>query len=434
MSGQERPDVIIIGSGQAGVPLAARLAAAGQRVLLAERGKPGGTCVNAGCTPTKTLVARARVAHVARTAARFGVHTGEVRVDFAEVMAAKTAIVKRWRDGIERTVQKAGERLRFVRGHARFVAPRVIEVNGERIEAERVVINVGARPAVPDIAGLAGTPYLTSTSALELTTLPARLVILGAGYIACELGQMFRRFGSEVTLVAPSERLLSREDPAVSDALAGVFRNEGITLELGQRVGRVTSAGGAFELTLADGRTLGGSHLLLATGRTPNTADLGCDAGNVTLDESGHIPVDERYETSEPGVFAAGDCTPGPQFTHVAWDDHRVLYNVLLGLPARARSDRIVPYTVFTDPQVAGVGLSEKAAKARGLRRRSHEHAVRQHRARHRNGRDVRHRQARHRQAERADPRRQHRGRRCRRADSRLQRAHASQGDGTHDR
>jgi pyruvate/2-oxoglutarate dehydrogenase complex dihydrolipoamide dehydrogenase (E3) component len=368
MSRQERPDVILIGSGQAAVPLATRLAAAGRRVLLAERGKPGGTCVNAGCTPTKTLVARARVAHVARNAARFGVHTGDVSVDFAEVMAQKTAIVKRWRDGIEGHLQKAGDRLRFVRGHARFVAPRVVEVNGERIEAERVVVNVGARPAVPEIAGLAGLPYLTSTSALELTALPARLVILGAGYIACEFGQMFRRFGSEVTLVAPSERLLSREAPEVSESLAGVFSNEGIGLELGQRPERVTFTRGAFELTLAGGRTLAGSHLLVATGRTPNTADLGCDAGNVTLDAGGHIAVDEQYETSAPGVFAVGDCTPGPQFTHVSWDDHRVLFDVLEGRPTRARSDRIVPYTVFTDPQVAGVGLSEEAAKARGLR------------------------------------------------------------------
>lgn len=367
MSRDQRPDVIVIGSGQAGVPLATRLVAAGRQVLLAERGHPGGTCVNAGCTPTKTLVARARVAHVARNAGRFGVHAGEVKVDFTQVMTQKGGIVQRWRAGIERRLQKAGDGLRFVRGHARLVAPRVVEVNGERIAAEHVVLNVGARPAVPDVRGLAGLPYLTSTSALELTTLPARLVILGAGYIACELGQMFRRFGSEVTLVAPSTRLLSREDPEVSDALAGVFRGEGIALELGQRVDRVAFAGGSFELTLADGRSLNGSHLLVATGRTPNTADLGCDAGNVELDASGHVVVDDRYETSEPGVFAVGDVTPGPEFTHVSWDDHRVLFEVLSGRSARARSERIVPYTVFTDPQVAGVGLGEADAKARGL-------------------------------------------------------------------
>jgi pyruvate/2-oxoglutarate dehydrogenase complex dihydrolipoamide dehydrogenase (E3) component len=367
MSRNERPDVILIGSGQAAVPLATRLVAAGRRVVLVERGKPGGTCVNAGCTPTKTLVARARVAHVARDGARFGVRTGDVRVDFAQIMAQKTAIVERWRAGVERRLEQAGDRLRFVRGHARFVAPRVVEVNGERFEAERVVVNVGARPAVPDLAGLAGRPYLTSTSALELTSLPARLLILGAGYIACELGQMFRRFGSEVTLVAPSERLLAREDPEVSAALAAVFAREGIALELGQRAEHASFSSGACELGLAGGRTLGGSHLLVATGRTPNTADLGCAAGNVSLDGGGHIAVDERYETSQPGVFAVGDCTPGPQFTHVSWDDHRVLFDVLEGKPARARSERIVPYTVFTDPQVAGVGLDEKAARARGL-------------------------------------------------------------------
>jgi pyruvate/2-oxoglutarate dehydrogenase complex dihydrolipoamide dehydrogenase (E3) component len=367
MSREQRADVIIIGSGQAAVPLATRLVAAGRRVVLAERGHPGGTCVNAGCTPTKALIARARVAHVARNAARFGVHAGEVSVDFAQVMAQKTSIVQRWRNGIEHRLQKAGDALRFVRGHACFVAPHVVEVNGERFAAERVVLNVGARPAVPDIAGLTGLPYLTSTSALELTALPSRLVIVGAGYIACELGQMFRRFGSEVTLVAPSASLLSREDPEVSAELAAVFRNEGIALELGQPISRATFAGGAVELKLADGRSLFGSHLLVATGRTPNTADLGCEAGNVKLDASGHIVVDDRYETSAPGVFAVGDATPGPQFTHVSWDDHRVLFDVLCGKPARARSDRRVPHTVFTDPQVAGVGLSATEAKARGF-------------------------------------------------------------------
>ncbi len=360
-------DVLVIGSGQAGVPLASRLAAAGKRVVVVERGHVGGTCVNAGCTPTKTLVASARAAHVVRTSARLGVRVGEVTVDFAAVMARKTDMVRRWRAGSERRLTTGGERLRLVRGHARFVAPRTVEVNGDRYEGTNVVINVGARPAVPELAGLADVGHLTSTSALELTELPRRLLILGAGYVACELGQLFRRLGAEVVLVAPSTRVLPREDPAASEALAGVFRAEGIELALGRRAVEVARVDREIELRLEGGASLRGSHLLVATGRTPNTGDLDCAAGNVALDAQGHVVVDERYETSERGVFAAGDCVPGPKFTHVSWDDHRVLFDLLTGRPARKRTDRVVPYTVFTDPQVAGVGLTEVAARDRGF-------------------------------------------------------------------
>ncbi len=370
MSAEQNPDVIIIGTGQAGVPLATRLAAAGKRVLIAERGNPGGTCVNVGCTPTKTLVASARAAHVARTAGRLGVHTSDVTVDFAAVMARKDEMVTRWRAGVERRLAAAGERLRFVRGHARFVAPRTVEVNGERYEAERIVINVGARPARPELAGLDRAQYLDSTSLLELKELPKHLLILGAGYIACEMGQMFRRFGAEVTLVAPSARLLPREDAALSEALTGVFQSEGIALELGKRVAEVAQENGEVELRFAPGErtaSVSGSHLLVAAGRTPNTNELGCELGNVALDAQQRVLVDERYETSQAGVFALGDCVPGPQFTHVAWDDHRVLFDLLMGQPARARTERLVPYTVFTDPQVAGVGLTEQVARERGL-------------------------------------------------------------------
>jgi pyruvate/2-oxoglutarate dehydrogenase complex dihydrolipoamide dehydrogenase (E3) component len=363
-------DVIIVGTGQAGVPLATRLAAAGKRVLILERGLPGGTCVNVGCTPTKTLVASARAAHVARTGARLGVHA-EVAIDFAAVMARKDAIVARWRAGIERRLGAAGENLKFVRGHARFVAPRTLEVNGERHTAPNVVINVGARSALPELPGLADVAPLVSSTALALTELPTRLLILGAGYVACELGQVFRRLGADVTLIGRSARLLPREDEVVSGALAEVFRAEGIGLQLGRQVTSVARSGSDVEVRLApsDGgpSSLRGSHLLVATGRTPNTADLGCEAGNVAVDPGGHVIVDERYETSEPGVFAVGDCVPGPQFTHVSWDDHRVLFEILSGRAARKRTERLVPTTVFTDPQVAGVGLSEQEARRRGL-------------------------------------------------------------------
>ncbi len=367
MSSPRNPDLIIIGTGQAGVPLATRLAAAGKHVTVFERGNAGGTCVNIGCTPTKTLVASARAAHVARTAERLGVRVGDVKVDFTAIMARKDGMVQRWRAGVEKHLASAGERLSLVRGQARFVSAHGVEANGQRYEAEQIVINVGARPAVPDIAGLSGVPYLTSSSLLELRELPPRLLILGAGYIACEMGQMFRRFGAEVTLIAPSQRVLPRETPEVSEALAGVFRAEGIQLTLGQAVTAVARTNEGVELTLKDGTKLTGSHLLVATGRRANSADLGCDAADLKLDEHGQLLVNERYETSQKGVFALGDCTPGPQFTHVSWDDHRVLFDVLTGKQARPRSQRLVPYTVFTDPQVAGVGLSEQKAREQGF-------------------------------------------------------------------
>ncbi|HEY2731999.1 MAG TPA: FAD-dependent oxidoreductase, partial [Polyangia bacterium] len=245
-----KPDIIVIGTGQAGVPLATRLAAAGKHVVIVERGNPGGTCVNIGCTPTKTLIASARAAHVARTSERLGVRVGGVAVDFAAVMARKDAIVQRWRASVERRLQAAGDHLRFVRGHASFVAPRTVEVNGERLFADHIVVNVGARSAVPDIPGLAGVAALDSTSVLELSALPEKLLVVGAGYVACEMAQLFRRLGSQVTLVARSSRLLPREDEAASEALATVFRAEGIELELRRRVLAATSAPGGVELRL----------------------------------------------------------------------------------------------------------------------------------------------------------------------------------------
>ncbi|HEX4510716.1 MAG TPA: mercuric reductase [Burkholderiaceae bacterium] len=370
-------DVILIGTGQAAVPLATRLAAAGTRVLIAERGSPGGTCVNIGCTPTKTLVASARAAHVVRTAARLGVHARDVTVDFAAVMARKDAVVARWRGGVERRLNAGGDNLRFVRGHARFVAPRTVEVAAsaspgglprpERYEAERIVINVGARSVVPAIPGLHDVPFLDSSGVLALRTLPRHLLVLGSGYIGCELGQLMRRLGAAVTVVGPSQRLLSHEDPDVSESLAGAFQAEGITLALGKKVERVAREDNDVVLTLAGGEVLRGSHLLVATGRRPNTDDLGCEQAGIALTADGHVQVDERYETTARGTFAVGDCTPGPAFTHVSWDDHRVLFEILSDRTPRPREERLVPYTVFTDPQVAGVGLSEGEARSQGI-------------------------------------------------------------------
>jgi pyruvate/2-oxoglutarate dehydrogenase complex dihydrolipoamide dehydrogenase (E3) component len=362
-----KTDVIVIGSGQAGVPLASRLTAAGKSVVLFERAALGGTCTNYGCTPTKTMVASARAAHVARTAGRLGVRSGEVHVDLPAVVARKEAIVKRWRDSVEHRLHEAGERLRVVKAHARFVGPRELEANGERFEADVVISNTGARPLIPELPGLDGIPFLTNASLMDLRELPAHLVVLGGGYIGCELGQMFRRFGSAITIVDRNEHLLSREDPDTSSALEGVFRDEGISLELSSTIESTHMESGRIVVRLTSGKEVRGSHLLVAVGRRPNTDDLGCDVAGVTLDERGFIVVDESYATSVAGVFAVGDVAGEPQYTHSAWDDHRILFEHLMGRPTRKRSERVIPFAVFTDPQVGGIGLTERALRARGI-------------------------------------------------------------------
>jgi pyruvate/2-oxoglutarate dehydrogenase complex dihydrolipoamide dehydrogenase (E3) component len=362
-----RFDVILVGSGQAAVPLAEKLTAAGRSVLLAERARLGGTCINYGCTPTKTLVASARAAHVARTAGRLGVHAARVEVDFAAVVARKDAVVRQWVEGVERRLAGAGPRLRLERGHARFVGPRALEVNGERHEAEVVVLDVGVRPAPPDFPGAKDLPWLDNRRVMELRAAPAHLLVLGGGYIGCELAQVFRRLGSQVTVIQRGPHLLDREDPEISSAVEEVFRGEGIALALGAAVARAERHAEGLALTLGDGRVLTGSHLLVAVGRRPNTDDLGCAAAGVELDARGYVKVDDHYRTSAPGVYAVGDVTGGPQFTHTAWDDHRLLLAVLEGRPGRGRAGRVIPYCVFTDPHVGGVGLNEREARARGV-------------------------------------------------------------------
>lgn len=362
-----RADVIVVGSGQAGVPLAARLAEAGKRVLLAEAGDLGGTCVNTGCTPTKTMIASARAAHVARHAGRLGVRAGEVTVDLAAVVDRKDAIVRQWRTAVQKRIDRAGERLTLVRGRARFVGPREIEVRDERHSADVIILNVGCRPAVPPIPGLEETPSLDNASVMELRHLPSHLIVLGGGYIGCEFAQMFRRFGSQVTVIEALDRLLSMEDAETSAALEGVFDREGIRVEAGARAHNVTRAGRQVVVRLEDGKEVRGSHLLVAVGRRPNTESLGCDAAGIALDSRGFITVDDHYRTTADGVYAVGDVTPGPQFTHASWDDHRLLYDILMGRGSRGRADRVVPITAFTDPQVARVGLTEQEARAKGL-------------------------------------------------------------------
>ena len=360
-------DVIVVGSGQAGVPLSTRLARSGKAVLLAERGALGGTCTNTGCTPTKTLVASARAAHVARTGARLGVRTESVLVDFPAVIARKDAVVRSWQEGVARRIEAAGPTLQLVRGHARFVGERTIEVAGVRYRAPVIVLNVGARPVVPAIRGLAGVPWLHNRTVMELRALPSHLVVVGGGYVGCEFAQLYRRLGAAVTIIEPGKHLLGQEDMDVSEAIEGVFRTEGIGVLIGMAVEEVSGTTGHVTVRLAGGEVISGSHLLVATGRRPNTDDLGCDAAGVRLDGRDFVQVDDQYATTAPGVYAVGDCTGGPQFTHTAWDDHRLLFDILAGRRGRGRKDRLVPHTAYTDPQVAGVGLSEREAMAKGI-------------------------------------------------------------------
>lgn len=361
-------DVVVIGSGQAGVPLAARLAEAGRSVVLAERAELGGTCVNYGCTPTKTMIASARAAHVARTAAALGVEVEGVRVDLSAVVDRKDAMVRRWREGVEQRLERAGDRLTVVRDHARFTGPRTVRVGETEYTAETVIVNTGARPTVPPIPGLDEVAWLDNARIMDVRQPPAHLVIIGGGYIGCELGQAFRRFGSAVTILDRNDHLLAREDVELSEALEAVFSEEGIEFRAGSRVEAVVpEADEGVRVVLENDEDVSGSHLLVATGRRPNTDDMGADAAGVALDERGAIIVDDRYRTNVPGVYAVGDATGGPQFTHASWDDHRILFDLLRGDDRRTRADRLIPYAVFTDPQLARVGLSEREARRRGV-------------------------------------------------------------------
>lgn len=361
-------DVLIIGAGQTGSPLAARLAESGRRVLLIERQHVGGTCVNYGCTPTKALVASARAAHVARTAQRLGVRTGDVIVDFAAVMARKQDLVEQWRSSVQRRLERAGDLLRVVHGHGRFAGAHVVRVDGDTYEAETIVVNTGTHATEPPIEGLADVPWLDNARIMELDELPDQLIVVGGGFIGCEFAQMFRRFGAEVTVVEPGPHLLGREDAEVSATLEDVFRTEGIGLRLESRAASVARTSIGVAVTLEGGDIIGGTHVLVATGRTPNTADLGCECAGIELDDRGFIVVDDQFRTSADGVYATGDVTGGPQFTHVAWDDHRLLYDVLTGIGSPRRSGRLVPHVTYTDPQVAGVGLTEQEAIKSGVK------------------------------------------------------------------
>lgn len=363
-------DAIIVGSGQAGNPLAYRLADLGWSVALVEKKHLGGTCINVGCTPTKTMVHRAQVAHYARSAARWGVNASNVSVDLAKIVAQKDEVVLSFRGGQQKQLDKRSN-LRLHRGHARFVGSYQLKIGDDLLEGEKLFINTGGRPNIPAIPGLDAVSYLTNETVMQLTTLPEHLLILGGGYIGLEFGQMFRRFGSRVTVIHTGKQIVPREDPEIAAELQKALEAEGTQFLLNTRTTRVEKKGNAIAMSFegaAGPSSVTGSHLLIATGRGPNTDDLGLDKAGIETDKNGLIKVNGRLETNVAGVWALGDCKGGPAFTHISYNDFQIVYGNLVEGKNLTIENRPVPYCVFTDPQLGGVGLTEKEARAKGFK------------------------------------------------------------------
>lgn len=375
----QRYDCVVVGTGQAGVPLAKALAAAGQQTAIIERGRVGGTCVLTGCTPSKTMLASAEVAHLASRASDYGVETGPVSVHLERVRARKRGIVDLFSDSSrEGLVDQEG--LTLIDGRARFEDPHTLRVelgdaeselggHTQRIIGDRIFLDVGGRPRIPHIEGLEDVAFLDSTSIMELSEAPGHLAILGAGPVGIEFGQMFRRFGSRVTMIEQADRMLSGEDEDVGEEMRRRFEDEGITVLTSAEVTRVASNGSGVTLELHGNgeREISADALLVAVGRVPNSDTLDLDNAGIEPDEKGYIPVDERCRTGVEAIWALGDVTGSPPFTHVAYDDYRVVAaDVLEGRPARTR-DRMRPYVIFTDPELARVGLNEREAREQGV-------------------------------------------------------------------
>jgi pyruvate/2-oxoglutarate dehydrogenase complex dihydrolipoamide dehydrogenase (E3) component len=366
-------DAVIIGVGQAGGPLAQALAKAGRRVALIERDVVGGTCINRGCTPTKTMIASARVAYLARRGADFGVQTGPISVDLTKVRQRKRDIVEDFRSGEEKHLKET-DRINLIYGEAKFTGPKTVEIalrdgGTQQMTAEQIFINTGARPTVPKIDGLDQIEFLDSTSVMELSAVPEHLLILGGSYIALEFGQMFRRFGSQVTVIERSDRLMEREDSDVSEEITKILTEDGLTLLTEAKATQAAQSAAGVTLTLetkTGEKSVTGSHLLVAVGRTPNTDALDLPAAGIEADDHGFVKVSGTLETNVPGVYALGDVKGGPQFTHISYDDFRIVQTNLLEHGSRTTADRMVPYTMFTDPQLGRVGMTEAEAKKSG--------------------------------------------------------------------
>jgi pyruvate/2-oxoglutarate dehydrogenase complex dihydrolipoamide dehydrogenase (E3) component len=361
-------DAIVIGSGQGGNPLCYAFAEHGWTVALVEKSFLGGTCVNTGCTPTKTMIASAQVAHYARNAARWGVRTGHVDVDLSSIVDRKNAVVNQWHEGVEHSVARRPN-LHLYRAHARFLSSHELQVDAEILQSDRIFIDTGTRPHPPEIPGLENVNYLTNESLLELRELPEHLIVLGGGYVGLEFGQLFRRFGSRVTLIHRGPQILPLEDEDVATALQKALADEGIEFRLNSNSVSVQNSGAQIALTAESaGRreTISGSHLLAATGRHPNTNDLGLDKAGIKTDESGYIKVNSRLETSVPGIWALGDVKGGPAFTHISYNDYQIIFGNLVEGKNLSIANRYVPYSLFTDPQLGRVGITEKQARASG--------------------------------------------------------------------
>jgi pyruvate/2-oxoglutarate dehydrogenase complex dihydrolipoamide dehydrogenase (E3) component len=362
-------DAIVIGTGQSGPSLARRMAGEGWQVAVLERGQPGGTCVNTGCIPTKTLVASAKVAAMARRAAEYGVVLdGPVRVDMRRVKERMRAVSGRSREAVARSLE-SNENINFIRGHGRFVAPDAVGVDGEVLRSKRIFVNVGARAATPDMPGVERVPHLDNSSFLALDELPAHLIVVGGSYVGLEFGQMYRRFGSEVTILQRGPRLLPREDEDVSAALRGILEQEGIAVRVEAEctavepsgrdiVARVSCAKGAPRVV--------GTHLLFAVGRVPNTGDLDLERAGVETDAQGMIRVDEELRTGVPGIWAIGDCNGRGGFTHTSYNDYEIVEANLFDGGGRKVSERIPAYALYTDPPLGRCGMNEREARASG--------------------------------------------------------------------
>lgn len=358
-------DDVVIGAGQSGPFLAARLADSGRKVALIEKVHLGGTCVNDGCTPTKALVASARAAHVAREAARWGVViSGEVRVDMNQVKTRTKAVVQASRDGLQ-TWLGGTKNLTLISGHGRFVSPTEVEVDGRKVSAERFFLNTGARASIPSTPGLAEVA-LTNTQMVELDVLPEHLVIIGGSFVSLEFAQLYRRFGSRVTVLERGPRLLSREDDDVAEVVAKVFAREGITVRTAAEVTSVEKTNGGARLSLKAGDTLEASHVLVATGRQPNSDQLGLETAGVTRDARGYVTVDDQLRTNVAHIYALGDLNGRGAFTHTSYNDFEVVAANLLDGASRSIKDRVFIANVYVDPPLGRVGLSEREARALG--------------------------------------------------------------------
>ena len=364
-------DAIVIGTGQSGPALAVRLAGAGWTVAIVERGRFGGTCVNTGCIPTKTLVASAYAAHLARRAADYGVMLDSpVRVDMQKVKARKDSIAGAANAGVEKWL-KGTANLTVIEGHARFASPTTVNVNDNVLEAGKIFINVGGRALVPPMPGLEGSGYLTNSSMMDVDFLPEHLLVIGGSYIGLEFGQMYRRFGSRVTVIEKSPTIVAREDADVIKGVTDILRNEGVVIETGAECMRIEKRGEriAVKLDCAEGsREAEGSHLLVAVGRVPNTGDLGLDKAGVKTDARGYVIVDDKLNTGVPGIWAIGDCNGRGAFTHTSYNDYEIVADNLLNGERRSVDDRLTAYGLFIDPPLARIGMTDAEVRKSGRR------------------------------------------------------------------